>query len=397
MITLPSLTSKLLSINFVFSLTFMFPRFCQFRWYRRVKILFFSSLICCLCLHYFPSGNNWLPFVAPVRAQTTSVHHLIQQGISDYQKGDFQGAIEVWHQAVSEPLSHETDETVIVRQYLANAYQQLGQLGQAITQLDHAIALYHQAHDALQVGRLMTAQAQVYSGLGQHRRALRLLCDARAGAEEGVCASTSALGIAQEQDDALGEAAALGSLGNAYRLQGQYELAIQAFETSLTIAGRLEQVDYQTAALNGLGNVYASLAFRSRRYRQLAKQSNDVRALDQFQQASSEQNQEAITHYQRSLELALAQGDRLSELQSRMNLIEAYYQQQSEESFNQLTPMIHAVSETLNNLPDSRQKAYSLIRLANLIQRVAWGPAGFTLNPATQCAASPWSPKLTDF
>ena len=333
-----------------------------------------------------------MQFVAPARAQTAAASQLIQQGIRYYQNGDFQGAIEVWQQAASETLPHAVDETGIIRQYLADAYQQLGNQNQAIAQLDQAIAEYRQANNTLQVGRLITAQAQAYSELGQHRQALRLLCNSPDGGSEDMCTPISALGIAREQEDPLGEAAALGSLGHTYRLQGRYEKAIQAFTKSWEISVQLDHASYQAAALNGLGNVYTSLTLRSRRYGQLADQSSDEQALRQFQHAANQQNQEAITYYQRSLELALTQGDPVSELQTRLNLIESYYQQQSEASLDQLNPMIQAVGETLNDLPDSRQKGYGLIRLANLIQRVAWGTVGFTVDPTTQCAASPWSP-----
>ena len=369
----------------------MLARVCRLR-LRRLKILFFTGLIGCLCLHSFLLGPVWLPLTAPARAQTASVNQLMQQGGNRYQNGDFQGAIEVWQQAAGEALPPETNEAGILLQYLANAYEQLGQHSQAIAQLDQAIALYRQAQDAQQVGRLITAQAQAYSELGQHRRALRLLCNSPDADGVGRCAPTSAVGIAREQEDLLGEAAALGSVGNTHRLQGRYDPAIQALTASLDLAQQLGQTSYQAAALNGLGNVYAGLALRSRRYGQLASQSNDERARVQFQQATDQQTQAAIAYYEQSLELALAQGDRLQELQTRLNLIESHYQQQRAETLDTLTPMIQSAAATLNHLPESRKKSYALIRLANLVQRVAWGAAGFTLNPATQCAAASGSP-----
>ena len=383
--------NSMIRLPFIYLATVLF-RFCRSRLYLRLRILFFRSLIGCLCLHFVLAGNQWLPFASPAHAQTASTNLLVQAGLRDYQNGNFQGAIATWQQATSELMPHATDEAAIVLQYLADAYQQLGNQEQAIIQLDQAITVYRQVNNTLQVGRLMTAQAQAYSELGHHRQALRLLCNSPDETAADICAPTSALGIAQEQADALGEAAALGSLGNTYRLQGRYEPAIQAFTASLAIATQLSQVDYQAASLNGLGNVYTSLVLRSRRYRQLASQSDDKHALDQFQQAAIQQNQAAITYYERSLELNLAQNNRLSELQTRLNLIESYYQQQRGDSLDQLNSMIQAVGVTLNDLPDSRQKGYGLIRLANLSQRIDWGASGLTLNPATQCASSPWSP-----
>ena len=366
----------------------MRPRFHQFRLYRRLKILFFSSLICFLYFHYIPVSNSWLHLTAPAQAQTLSVDQRVQQGGSHYQNGELQTAIEYWHQALGDMLPDATDEKGIVLQYLANAYRQIGNERQAIVQLDQAIATYQQTHNTLQVGRLLTAQADAYSAIGQHRRAIALLCEVEKADSEEQCSVASALGIARAQKDVLGQAAALGTLGNTYRLQGRYEQAIQAFTTSLEMAAQLNQVSYQAAALNGLGNVYASLARRSHRYAQLANQSNDQRASERFQQATHQHNQKAIVYYERSLESTLAQGDRLSELQTRLNLIEAYYQQSQTDMVDRLHPMIQAVNGTVQQVPNSRTKVYAMIRLANLTRQMFWGTAAIEVNPATQCPES---------
>jgi tetratricopeptide (TPR) repeat protein len=77
---------------------------------------------------------------------------------------------------------------------------------------------------------------------------------------DSACSQDSAVEIAHSQSDFPGQVAALGSLGNAHRLQGEYDEAIQYLEKSLEIAKQIDNKIYISSALNGLANTYTSLA-----------------------------------------------------------------------------------------------------------------------------------------
>ena len=129
-------------------------------------------------------------------------------------------------------------------------------IGAAIASIHPITASYQKTGDRVQLERMLTEQAQAYSSLGQQRKAISILC----GGQEPDCIKESALAIARQQSDPLGESAGLGSLGNAYRLQGDYDKALRSLSKSLSIAEKLQNSAYSIVAKNGLGNTYASLA-----------------------------------------------------------------------------------------------------------------------------------------
>lgn len=58
--------------------------------------------------------------------------------------GDIQGAIKSWEAALSNQQRHSNySEEINVWAYLARAYQQVGQITEAIAQLKLVIAYYH--------------------------------------------------------------------------------------------------------------------------------------------------------------------------------------------------------------------------------------------------------------
>ena len=243
---------------------------------RLLSVLFLMSLVLCLSL-------------GQVSAQVAN--SSIQQGLEHYQRGDFQGTIAIWNTA----LNHRPDaeDRIVLLKYLARVYSQVGQFEQAIASLDPVIANYQKTGDLVQRGRMMTEQAQAYSSLGQQRKAIALLCG-----DEPNCRKESALAIARQQSDQLGEAAGLGSLGNIYRLQGEYETALKWLKQSLAIAEKLQNSAYIIAAKNGLGSTYANLAKRDYRYAEFAAETADQTASDKFTQQAIETDRTAIQFFE---------------------------------------------------------------------------------------------------
>lgn len=362
------------------------------RVYRVGVVLFLTSLTLCLWLGHPLLRIGQVSVVERATAQSPAPTQLVQQGLELYQAGDVQGAIKSWQTALSaerEGNSHSSEE-VNVRKYLARAYQQVGQLAQAIAQLEQVIAYYRKINEPITVGRMLTEQAQLYSSLGQHRRAIAILCGKnQIGA---ACSPDSALEIARRHSDSLGEVAAWGSLGNAHRLQGEYDQAIQDFEGSLEIAKRIDNRTYLASSLNGLANTYGSLAGRNERRTQFASSSGDKKAAQKFQQDAHRNDNQAVQYFEGSLDLARTQNDRASVLRSLLGLVRLYHRQGRDERTVVNTTLQQALV-VLEQLPDSRDKAYGAIQLANLLQLVTQNGADGEIDSATQCLESEVSPK----
>ncbi len=358
-------------------------------------VLFLTSLTLCLWLGHPAWRIGQVGRVEIATAQSPGRGQLVQQGLELYQAGNVQGAIKSWQTALSayKPNSR-SEEEASVRKYLARAYQQVGQLAQAISQLDRVIAYYRQINQPKQVGRMLTEQAQLYSSLGQHRRAIAILCGQNQ--INAACTQDSALEIAHRQSDYLGEVAAWGSLGNAHRLQGEYDQAIQDFERSLEIAKQIDNQIYVGSTLNGLANTYASLAKRNERRAQFASESGDKKAAQKFQQDAVGDDNQAVQYFEKSLNLARTQSDRPSELRSLLSLVRLYHRQHQVDDTALANNTLQQSLVVLEQLPDSRDKAYAAIQLANLLQLVTLERADADADPATQCLESELSPKSVE-
>ena len=326
---------------------------------RLLSVLFLMSLLLCLGL-------------GQVSAQVAS--SPTQQGLERYQRGDFQGAITQWellrNAAWNNALNQNSTDRVVLLKYLARVYSQVGQFEQAIASLNPVIANYQKIGDRVQLGRMLTEQAQAYSSLGQQRKAIAILCG-----EQPECKEESALAIARQQSDPLGEAAGLGSLGNIYRLQGDYEAALRSLNKSLEIAEKLQNAAYVIAAKNGLGNTYANLAKRDDRYAEFATKTGDQTATNKFTQQARESDRRAIQSFEAVVITARQQNNLTQESQALLNLATSYQRS----GLQTIEKTLQQAYNLRDRLPDSRDKAYGLIRLANLWQQSS------KLDPNVQC------------
>lgn len=331
---------------------------------RLSSVLFLGSLTLCLWLGH-PVVSGLFTIGTTVIAQTPNAEQQVQQGVERYEAGEYRAAITVWQAALTEYQKvNDSAKVTIVQENLARAYQQLGQSEQAVIYWQQAIAYYRQNQNLQQVGRLLTEQAQAYSNLGQSRKAIALLCQVD---QAKVCAAGTAVQIAQLTDDQLGEAAALGSLGDAYRLRGDYNQAIQHLQSSRTIAQSIENIPYQVSTLNSLGNVYVSLAQVNYRRANSAKQQGDDKEAQGYQQKGVEFDQKALEAFQQGLSLVRQLNDAQGQLQLLINTIPVYYRIQNTSLAKQVWQQ---ASTLLNQLPDSRIKIYAAIDLASLLQPV---------------------------
>jgi len=255
---------------------------------------------------------------------------------------------------------------------------------------------------------MLTEVAQAYSDLGQHKRAINLLCG-NMGKQQ--CTQDSALEIATRQKDGLGEAAANGSLGNALYFLGEYDRAIQVLGASYKKAGELENRGYLMAAANNLGNLYTSLAQRNYRYINFAQEADDDEAVERFTKQAGNYENLAIRYFENSLKFARAENSTQGEVSALLNLVLPYYRSQNQLDINQnkqmnsemnpefnpkFNPEIFEQAEkNIENLPPSRKKAFALIKLARLMQKVNSSDSGIVAS-GYECFQSKSSPKVVN-
>ncbi|BAY37902.1 TPR repeat protein [Nostoc sp. NIES-2111] len=318
------------------------------------RILFFGSLSLCLLL------SN-LHLASSVNAQTSDAAQLVNLGITSYKKGNFPAAIEPWKEAINlYQKNNDLQNVAIINENLARVYHQLGQTSETLNYWEKVIAYYRTQNNLQKVGRVLTEIAQVYSNLGQAKKAVSLICGTT---DISACPNGSALQIAQQQKDKLGEIAALGSLGEAYRLQGNYDLAIKSLET----AKKYQNPTYNVAIFNSLGNAHASLAQLWQLRTKSAEQYKRLSSGD-FRQKASDNYKKSQEYFLESIKIARQQDDNKSELKSHLNLIKLAYLNIDKNTLDpsKVTTNIQQAGEILTQLPDSTDKVYAAIDLANL-------------------------------
>ncbi|MGB6296197.1 MAG: CHAT domain-containing protein [Rivularia sp. (in: cyanobacteria)] len=332
---------------------------------RFFTILFLCSLTFCLSLGHIPFTNYSL--TTTVNAQTTNAELLVNQGVKYYSNGEYQTAIKQWLEALkiyktNKNLSNE----VIVRENLARTYPQIGQISEAIQQWEKVALIYRQLKNANGVGISLAEQAQLYSNLGQPRKAIAILCNPN---DSSVCTENSVLQIARNLKNSSLEAVALGSLGDAYRLTGDYDEAIEKLESSVEIARKLKNQDYIISATNSLGNAYNSQALLNYRRADLASESADnVDAPQEFIKAAKKKDKEALSYLQTSLNLAKNQKDYQAQIQALRSIIPIYYR--TNNTTTAVTTLEQAI-KLLEYLPQNRERLYASIDLARLLQNTS--------------------------
>lgn len=350
------------------------------KYFKFLQLLFCATLLICISFGQFVS----------VSAQNPQTNLLVERGIKDYNNRNFQSAIKHWQEALvkyNQLNKNNPAATAVINENLGRAYQKLGENQAAITSLTAAINDYQAVKDIPQVGRMRTELAQVYSNLGQPQKAIALLCGKQANKfrdsrnqkiEIVECIPESAVEIANEYNDKQGKVAALGVLGEVYRLIGNYDRAIAYLQAA--------QVDAKDnfLVLNSLGNAYINRAqLRGLQANSAAKIGLDDKEI-QFKQKSRIDFQRASNYFQNSIKLARERNQSLAQMRGLLNLIrlgshtvENNLKAVDDAAFNNAVKDALAL---LENLPDSDTKVYGAIDLAYL-QRNSQINSSFTYCP----------------
>ncbi len=302
-----------------------------------------------------------------VVAHTRSAEEWMQQGYDRYQAGSVVEAIADWQKALSQyQVDRNLEQAATALENLARAHQVLGQTREELQSWEQASLLYRQVSNGLRLGRVLAEQAQAFSRAGQYSRAILILCGDTRNGTTG-CHLESALGVIRSlpQPDLIGEVAALGSLGDAYRLRGEADRAIFYLNQGLDKARTLQQPIYLISMLNSLGNAHSSLAQLNFRRALSARQIEEERDAVEFEFRARENNEKALNYLQESMTLAQENGDRPSELRALMSALPAYYRSPEGEEW---TSSLQQAISIADSLPISQEKVYALIDLAKFVQ-----------------------------
>lgn len=300
-------------------------------------------------------------------AQTQMPEPLVQQGVSAYQAGDYQQAIALWSQAIPLYSSEAQADRAMVYANLARAQQQIGETQGAIASWEAAAADYQASDDATQYGRMLTEQAQVYISIGQHQRAAALLCGEElavlSDGESAVNCPAGAYSVAQVTTDVVGQATALGSLAETYRLRGDYETALVVLETGLDlVATRDELAQYEAPMRNSLGNTHARLAQVKLRRAEASELLGNEKVASRLKAEAEENQQAALQAFASAATLANNQSDQATELRSQLSLL-SLYQPPIDKSEGRIESQ-NRIAQLIAQLPASRETAYAAISLA---------------------------------
>jgi len=332
-----------------------------------------------LCSFIFFTWLSHVPVMEVATAQTIDISQQVQQGVKNYEAGNYQDAITTWQKALDAyKKTNNVKNAAIVSENLARGYQQLGDTKEAIAFFNEAITYYNAAKDLAQVGQVLTELAQIYNNQGQIGKAISLLCSQKFDSKSDkkqICEADSALQIARTNKASHTEVAALGILGEALRLVGNYNLAIQYLED----AAKVKNSGYESLINNSLGNVYVNRGQLWSLRAKSAEQSNVTKAGEFKQNAIKDFNQ-SINYYQNNLELA-RQNNSLK-LQALLNIIQVGYRSHDLNIIPKATinSKIKEAVSLINQVPDSSIKVYAAIDLALL-------PSDFKVtSPITQCS-----------
>lgn len=338
---------------------------------RILGVFFLVSFILTLLLSHISIGINQVALGTVVKGQNQNVSQSVHKGVEYYDKGKFREAVQQWERALNTyKKNKQLPQEAIVRGNLAIAYEQLGDLEQTIKQWKQVVTLHQQLQNPRETGRALTELAQAYSSLGQPKKAIELICgieekdiEAEKADKKPSCLPGSALEIATTQQDEKGKVAALGSIGEAYRQLAKYRLAIRYLEDG----EKVSDASKNFLILNSLGNVYLSQAKLWNLRAESAEKSRPDK-YDEFLKQTKFSYQKAQKSFQDSLEIAINKNDKSATMRALINLTQVYFRSKKLNLFeqNQLDLVVEKALAILEELPDSRQKVYAAIDLANL-------------------------------
>ncbi len=308
-----------------------------------------------------------VPTTINVKNVSANFESLVQQGRDFYESGKFLDAANAWKEAAT-AFAGKGDQLnqAMVLSNLSLAYQQLGQwseaekaiakslklLGnsrdrnqlkilaqalnnqgslqlakgqpeQAITTWTQAAKTYQQAGDQLGTIRAQINQSQALVVLGMYRRALDTLQEVNKSL--------------QPLPDSRMKTAGMRSLGNSFRLVGNFNQSKQILQQSLAVAETLRSPEDTAETLFSLGNT--------------ARAQQD--------------NQAALAYYQQATKISTSS---VTQLQAQLNQLSLLVQTQQTSAAQVLSS---SLQQSITKLPPSRSAVDAHINLAQSLMKLA--------------------------
>ncbi|MEG4078560.1 CHAT domain-containing tetratricopeptide repeat protein [Microcoleus sp. Pol8_D6] len=255
---------------------------------RKVRSGFlFPLAFCFLSVAFYIPRHSQLPVVAQaIDARFIEADRLIQQGLQQYQTGQFPAVLNSWQQALQiyRAIKNRQGEGVALGN-LGAVYINLGDYAKGIEYTQQSLAIVREIKDRQGEGRVLGFLGAAYGALSNYAKTIEYAQQSLAIAGslkdrygEGFALSNLVrayrslgnyvkaikysqqwLAIARSIKDRKGEGNALGNLGKAYSSLGNYAKAIEYAQQSLAIARSIKDRQGEGEALGNLGNAYSSL------------------------------------------------------------------------------------------------------------------------------------------
>ena len=224
--------------------------------------------------------------------------------------------------------------------YLAAEYREEGNFPEAISYWDKAAKIYEIENNQASLAKVFADQSQAYLSQGNYRKSTALIF--------------SAIEIAESLKDNTLQTVTWGVLGNAYFVQGNYNQAIIAYQKSLTQAEKINDSKYVTIAANNLFNLFIT---RSTKYSTELKASiaqEDKEGIAKLSFQSKEDRKSALLMANRAV--SKSPGG-IPEFNALINSI----------SLSPNANYLLRAQNILSTLPNSRNKAYAIIKLSKYL------------------------------
>ncbi|VEP11298.1 conserved hypothetical protein [Hyella patelloides LEGE 07179] len=333
-----------------------------------------------------------------IQAQTPeSASVLIKESQEYYDRGQFVAATQALQQAVQiYQKSGEPLQQARALSLLSLAYEQLGEWQQAETTITQSLSILdrlpesreskpqNQSLQDLVRAQVLNRQGRWQLARGQAEAAVKTAEKAeffytRSGDTQGIFISKinqaqawQTLGFFRRTNKILDELAqqlesqplsliqvsSLNSLGSLFRQQGKLERSSKIFSKSLALAQKLALDSEISQVLLNLGNTKQALASQARNL-------NDLERANNYQQ-------QALEHYQQAIATATFPLDRIQAQLNQFSLLTASERTLKQKPNPNLVAQnfISPITQTLKELPASRQTIYARINFARNLMKM---------------------------
>jgi len=299
---------------------------------------------------YQAAKQQGAPIVLQEGAHSGEGYVFTNLGSAYLDQGETHKAIEFFEKAleINRKFGDRDGEGDVLGR-LGNACHLLGQSHRAIDLLEKELDIKREVGNRRSEGNTLIILATVYIELGQHN----IETEQRAGTigffesnqpyysdpyHRAIELLELALDATREVGNRRSEGSALGELGNAYFLLGQYDLAIKNHEESLAIKTEIKDERSVGNTLGNLGVAYSALG----------------------------KTNKAIEFYEKHLKIARKVGDRRGEVNALFNI------SQAQDKLGNHIQAITCAKTIFNIIEQAKSPLITEIRVTKLRDQLAW-------------------------